>query len=137
MCGWFGHQQNARVAVWLEIDRASIRQNLLDAKETREALALLKAQRRAEEMHEPGTQIIPGFEACHKGPIPLVAVADVLLIYQLQHHRKLSKRLGKPDNDTIQQIDAFEATLPDHKDDPIVRRHLAGRQRALAKHSEE
>ena len=36
-CGWFGHQQEARVAVWLEIDRASVLESLMDAKVAREA----------------------------------------------------------------------------------------------------
>ena len=124
MCGWFGHQQNARVAVWLEIDRASVLESLMDAKVAREA-----------SKQNLSATFIPGFEACHKGPIPLVAVAGVLLIDQ--HNWDLSRRLGRPDNDTIQQIVEFEESLPAHEDDPVVRRLLAGRQRALAKHSEE
>ena len=136
MCGWFGHQQNARVAVWLEIDRASVLESLMDAKAAREAWKRLMDQRHAEgKMHEPGILINPGVEACHKGPIPVTAVADVLLIDQ--HDWNLFGRLGQPNNDTIQQIDAFEATLPAHEDDPTLQALLAGRLRALAKHSEE
>ncbi len=135
-CGWLGHQQGTRVAVWLEIDRASVHERLMDPKATREALAQLMAQRRAEDKtHEPGIQIIPGVEACHKGPIPLAATADVLLIYRDDWNQ--FQRLGKPNNDTIQQVDAFEASLPPHKDDPAVQILWAGRERARAKPSEE
>ena len=134
--GWLGHQQEARVAVWLEIDRANVRENLSDPIAVREALRLLMDQRRAEKkIHEPGITIIPGVEACHKGPIPLAAVADVLLIDQ--HDRNLLRRLGQPNNDTIQQIDAFETTLPAHEDDPTVQKLWAGRERARAKPSEK
>ncbi len=135
-CGWFGHQQATRVAVWLEIDRASVLESLMDAKATREAWKLLMDQRHAEgKMHESGITIIPGVEACHKGPIPLAATADVLLIYRDDWNQ--FQRLGKPNNDTIQQIDAFEATLPAHEDDPLVQALLAGRRRPRAEPSEE
>ena len=135
-CGWFGHQQGARVAVWLEIDRIGVRESLLDAKATREALRMLMDRRRADDkIHEPGITIIPGVEACHNGPVPITAVIGVLLIDQ--HHRHLFQRMGKPDNDTIQQIDAFEATLPAHEDDPTVQALWAGRERARATPSEE
>ncbi len=117
-CGWFGHQQGARVAVWLEIDRASVREGLLDAKATREALELFMDQRRDEDKtHEPGITIIPGVEACHRGAISTTAVAGVLLIDQ--HDRNLFQRSGQPNNDTIQQIDEFEASLPAHEDNPM------------------
>ncbi len=130
-CGWFGHQQGTRVAVWLEIDRASVHESLMDPKAAREALNQLMDQRRAEDKtHEPGITIIPGVEACHKGPISVGAVAGFLLIDQ--HNWNLFRRLGKPNNNTIQQIDAFEATLPAHEDDPLVRALSAGRRRARA-----
>ena len=119
-CGWFGHQQDTRVAVWLEIDRASVLERLMDPKAVRKALNQLMDQRRAEDKtHEPGITIIPGVEACHKGPIPVAAVADVLLIDR--YNRDLIRRLGKPDDGTIQEIDAFEATLPAHEDHPLVK----------------
>ncbi len=123
-CGWFGHQQEARVAVWLEIDRASVLESLMDAKVAREAWK-----------QDLSATFIPGVEACHIGPIPLAAVAGILLVDQ--HNRNLFQRLGRPNNDTIQQIDAFEATLPAHEDDPTVQALLAGRRRARAKPSKE
>ncbi len=93
-------------------------------------------QRLAESrMDEPRTLFIPGVEACRIGPIPLAAVAGVLLIDQ--HNRKLFRRLGKPNNDIIQRIDAFGATLPPHEDDPLVQALLAGRRRPRVEPSEE
>ena len=135
-CGWFGQQQCTRVAVWLEIDRASVLENLLDAEQTRKAWHRMIDQRLAESrMDEPRTLFIPGVEACRIGPIPLAAVAGVLLIDQ--HNRDLIRRLGKPDDNTFREIDAFEESLPPHEDDPVVQALSAGRQRALAKHSED
>ena len=84
---------------------------------------------------DSGATFIPGVEACHIGPIPLVDVADVLLVDQ--HDWNLSRRLGKPSNDTIQQIDAFEATLPAHEENPLMKALRAGRRRARGKPSEE
>lgn len=135
-CGWFGRQQEARVAVWLEIDRASVLESLMDAEQTRKAWHRMTDQRLAESrMDKPKTLFIPGVEACPIGPIPPVAVAGVLLIDQ--HDWNLFRQLGQPNNDTIQQIDAFEATLPAHEDNPIVQTLLAGRRRARAKRSKE
>jgi hypothetical protein len=135
-CGWLGHQQGARVAVWLEIDRASVHKRLLDAKTTREALELLMDRRRAEDKtHEPGITIIPGVEACHYGPIPIADVTGVLLIDR--HDLNLFRPLGKPEDDIIQEIDAYEASLSVHEENPIVRALLAGRRRAQAKPSDE
>ncbi len=119
-CGWLGHL--------LEIDRESVLESLMDAKAAREAWKRLMDQRHAEgKMHEPGILINPGVEACHIGPIPIAAVADVLLIDQ--HNWNVFQRFGKPNNETIQQIDAFEATFPAHEDDPAVQKLWGGRER--------
>jgi hypothetical protein len=56
---WFGHQQESRVAVWLEIDRRAVAHALLDA-------GAARALRR----DNLGRQIILGVEACHKGARP-------------------------------------------------------------------
>ena len=136
MCGWFGHQQGTRFAVWLEIDRASVLKTLVDAKAVRESWRLIMEERRAEgRTQEGGIMLIAGFEACHKGPIPLAAVVGVLLIYQ--HNRNLFRRLGRLSNDTIQQIDDFETTLPPIKDHPLARAILAAWRRDQAAPSEE
>ena len=134
-CGWFGSQQDTRVAVWLEIDRTSVRDSLMDAGEAREVWHRIIDKRVEDRTHEPGIQFIPGVEACHSGPIPLAAIVGVLLIDQ--HDRTLVRRLGKPDEDTVREIDTFESTLPAHEDDPIVQALWAGRRRALAKPPEE
>ena len=126
--GWFGHQQEARVAVWLEIDRAKVLENLLDAKAAREALrGLMDERRRQDKTHEPGITFIPGVEACHRGGISTAAVVGVLLIDQ--HNRTQFRSLGKLDDDTIKEISAFEATLPAHEEDPLVKALLAARKK--------
>ena len=67
--GWFGHQQNAKIAIWLEIDRTKSIERLLDARAAHE------------KWHEtPSKRFIPGVEACHRGPIPWAAVVSALLI---------------------------------------------------------
>ena len=130
MKGWFGHQQNARVSVWLEIDRASVLNNLIDAKEAREAWHLLLDKRIAEGgTPEPGIQIIPGVEACHSGPILLTAIVGVLLVDQ--HNRNLFRRLDRLDDTSIRQTKEFETTLPAYKEDPNVQALEAGRRSAL------
>ena len=57
--GWFGHQQNARVAIWFEIDRLATAANLIEAGEMRAT------------WHDGNVskQYIPGVEAGHRGPI--------------------------------------------------------------------
>ena len=130
MKGWFGHQQNTRVSVWLEIDRASVLNNLRDAKEAREAWNQLLDKRVAEGgTHEPGIQFIPGMEAYHSGPIPLATIVGVLLVDQ--HNRNMFRGLGRPDDTSIRQIKEFESTLPAFKKDPIIQALEAGRRRAL------
>ncbi len=114
----------------------SVHERLMDPEATRDAVNQLMVQRRAEgKMHEPGIQIIPGVEACHDGPVPLAAAVDVLLINR--HVWEQFRRIGEPSNESIQQIDAFEATFPAHEDDPLVQTLLAGRQPPRAEPSEE
>lgn len=129
-CGWFGHQQRARVAVWLEIERTSVRKNLEDAMETREALSRFMDKRRIEgKTDEPGIQLIPGVEACHSGPIPSTSIVGVLLVDQ--HDRNRIRDLGKPDESTVREIAEFESTLPPYEEDPIILALQNGRRRAF------
>lgn|GEM_PF-930441 len=125
--GWLGHQQGTRVAVWLEIDRVVVRENLLDAGEARARWNDLVNQRVADGgTHEPGITFISGVEACHSGPIPMAALSGVLLVDQ--HDRQRCLRLGHPNDASAREIDAFEATLAPHEESPIVSRLLAGRR---------
>ena len=134
--GWFGHQQETRFAVWLEIDRESVLESLMDTKAVREAWHLTIKQRVAEnKTDKPRTNFIAGVEACHKGPIPLVTVAGTLLIDQYEPHR--IQRLGKPNDSIFREIDAFEKSLPPHEENPLVQELLDGRRRARAKPSKE
>jgi hypothetical protein len=73
--GWMGDQQNSRVAIWLEIDRAQASSNLYDAAA---ALALWRLNL--------SQRIIPGVEACHKGAISVDAIVSVLLIDRYYNH---------------------------------------------------
>ena len=113
--GWFGHQQESRVAIWLEIDRARTIEWLLDAGSTRQ------------KWHErPCKQIIPGVEACHKGPIPLAAVAGALLI--ARDNRELFQQCDEFHREIFQHIAAFERNLPPPPEDSLVEKLLAGRR---------
>lgn len=114
--GWFGHQQEARIAIWLEIDRAKSIERLLDAGAARE------------KWHEtPCKQLIPGVEACHRGPIPLAAVVSALLI--ARDNRELFQQCDELNAEIFQQIAAFELKLPPPRQDSLVERLLAGRRR--------
>ncbi|MGO9133902.1 MAG: hypothetical protein ACLP8A_07615 [Methylovirgula sp.] len=78
--GWMGHQQDSRIAVWLEIDRARVLANLSDAAET---LALWQ--------RNVSQRIIPGVEACHRGAISIDAIASVLLIDRYYDHTRFQE----------------------------------------------
>ena len=58
--GWFGYQQQARVAVWLEIDRCVASENVIDAGALHRKWKDNRSKR-----------IIPGVEAGHRGPVPV------------------------------------------------------------------
>jgi hypothetical protein len=75
--GWMGHQQKTRVAVWLEIDRKTVIANLFDAE------AMLGLWSDAHHL-----RIIPGIEACHRGPISVSAISSVLLIDRYYDHAR-------------------------------------------------
>jgi hypothetical protein len=85
--GWMGHQQKSRFAVWLEIDRAAVSPNLYDAEAT---LALNR------DASFP-CQLIPGIEACHRGPISVAAIRSVLLIDQHFDHARFEECPFTPD----------------------------------------
>ncbi len=114
--GWFGHQQESRIAIWLEIDRARSIECLLDAGAARQ------------KSHErPCKQIIPGVEACHKGPIPLAAVVGVLLI--ARDNLELFQQCDEFPGEIFQHIAAFDRDLPPPPQDSLVETLQAGRRR--------
>jgi hypothetical protein len=76
-CGWLGHQQKSKVAIWLEIDREAVAANLHDAKATCD---ISRTDLRK--------QVIPGVEACHRGPIPIGAVISCLMIDRDHDHAR-------------------------------------------------
>lgn len=114
--GWFGHQQESRTAIWLEIDRTKAIDHLLDAR------AAHKKSR--ETLHR---QIIPGVEACHKGPIPLASVVSALLI--ARDKREVFQQCDVLNAEIFQQIEAFELKLPAPPQNELVEALLTGRQR--------
>ena len=67
--GWIGHQQQARVAVWLEIDRRAAAQNVIDAG------ALHHKWK-----DNPSKQVSPGVEAGHRDPVPVGCIGALVLI---------------------------------------------------------
>jgi hypothetical protein len=114
--GWFGHQQESRMAVWLEIDRANSAEALIDAGETR---AL---------WHDHlSKQIIPGVEACHKGPIPIEKVSGALLV--AQDDLELFERCNAVEPEISAAILDFEGRLPPSQTDGFVEALLAAQRR--------
>lgn len=97
--GWFGHQQQARVAVWIELDRRKIFKRLLDAKQANDSWKTDMAR-----------TFIPGVEACHIGPIDADAFKQVLLIDQ--HDRCLFRSHPYISDRIVNDVDAFERELP-------------------------
>jgi hypothetical protein len=97
--GWLGHQQKCKVAIWLEIDRDAVAAHLHDAKATCD---LFHA--------DLSKQVIPGVEACHRGPIPVGAVISCLMIDRDKDHGRFER--VKMVRDTIMDsIARFERTL--------------------------
>ena len=98
MCGWLGHQQKSRIAIWLEVDRDAASDNILDAGTMHK---IWKEQKK---------QLIPGFEAGHKGSIPLCRLKGALLIDY--HDNSLSTYHGGVNEGLICELEEFEQSLP-------------------------
>ena len=99
--GWFGFQQEARVAVWLEISREAASNNLMGGE------SLLAKWSTPENR---SYQIIPGVEACHLGPIPVNCICSIVLISH--YDRKTFLDLGPIQSDSLDRFDEFEGLLP-------------------------
>ena len=104
--GWFGHQQNSRVAIWLEIDRTATKNSLLEARAARNQWNKTSCDK----------TFIPGVEACHHGPIPLDAVLSALLV--ASHDLEVFKHCKL--QGISQQIKNFTLSLPPSSKDGIV-----------------
>lgn len=96
--GWFGSQQDCRTAVWIEIDRLAVSNALLDAEAVR--------SRWADGNH--GTLIIPGVEACHRGPIPASALVSILCVDRFNRSIFRSATIAE----AAECVTTFEAMLP-------------------------
>ena len=97
--GWFGHQQNAPVAIWLEIDRLATAANLIEAGGMRTIWD-----------GNPGKTYIPGVEAGHRGPLRLGFLTSALLI--ARHDPSHFQRREGVDEALLAEVDRFEETLP-------------------------
>lgn len=99
MCGWLGHQQGSRVAVWLEVDRQAAADNVLDAG----AMHSIWNE-------QCGKKLIPGFEAGHEGPIPLQNLKGALFV---DHHDHSLFAYRECINEELTgELEAFEQSLP-------------------------
>ena len=67
---WLGPEHSGRCAIWLEIDRARVANNLTDPKALIEIVRATKNRGR----------FFAGVEACHKGPISGSAVIGALVL---------------------------------------------------------
>lgn len=114
--GWFGGQQCSRIAIWLCINRDLVGDNLLDAGATH--------VRWQDACH---TQIIPGVEAYHKGPIPLAAVVSALLI--ARDDKKVFQQLVEFPAGVFRQMEDFGAKLPPPPDNGIIEAFEAAKNR--------
>ncbi|KAB7782903.1 hypothetical protein F8B43_4197 [Methylorubrum populi] len=120
--GWFGHQQQCRIAVWIEINRIAVSDRLLDAKAFHAHWA----------DGNYGTQIIPGVEACHRGPIPTTAFAGILCVDQFNRSIFRTSAVA----DAIDGIATFEATLPPAPpENPLAAARRRGKEEAKRTHS--
>jgi hypothetical protein len=114
--GWFGHQQNDRMAIWFEIDRAASSGALIDAGE---------AHRLSSE--HLSKKIISGVEACHKGQISLDKVLGALLVARDNH--EICEFFASSETSISEAISGFEKRLPPERQDSIIAALLAARRR--------
>lgn len=104
---WFGHQQNSRIAVWLEIDRCAAAARVKDARE----LHLIWQD------HKSKT-FIPGVEAGHEGPVSMGVIGKVLLIDR--YDKSAFALHDEIDESLLPQQDEFMRSLPPPPDpDPL------------------
>ena len=117
--GWIGQQQQSRVPVWLEIDRDAIAENLWDAG---------TARREWDKEGRRSATFIPGVEACHKGPIAVGMIDQVLFVDQ---HDLDQFGLGDMNNAVCQRIAEFEQGLPPAPEEHAYLKIVEARARRL------
>ena len=98
--GWFGQQQNSRVAIWLEIDRSIGADSICDAQQMR---VIWREQ-------YPSKRLIPGVEAGHKDSIPLQTLKGALAIDHYNLH--VFERYEEVNDSLLHRISDFEKSLP-------------------------
>lgn len=111
---WLGSPHKTEVVLWLDIDREGVLANLWNAEQARQKW----------DSSAPSKKLIPGVEACHLGPIPLVSITSVVAITSVSHRWSEYEM----DDRILLRVDAFEAECPSYRD-KIVEALLEGRQR--------
>ena len=97
--GWFGHQQDSRVAIWLDVDREAVADDLYDAGELH---GISK--------EHVSKRFIPGVEAGHKGPITLWALKGALLVDR--YNKANFTRCEVVDRSLFRRLADFNESLP-------------------------
>ena len=119
--GWFGSEQDARVAVWLEVDRDATATSVRDAG-TMHRISGKNLSKR----------FIPGVEAGHKGSISLDVLTSAVLIDR--YDRRLFKRYNEVNETLTGRVIEFEKSLPPPpKPDPSIAILEAAKHRARKK----
>ena len=119
--GWFGSQQDARVAVWLEVDRDATAIIVHDAG----AMHRISKKNRSK-------RFIPGVEAGHKGSIPLDVLTGAVLIDR--YDKRIFKRYNEVNETLIGRVIDFKESLsPPPKPDPYIAILEAAQDRARKK----
>lgn len=116
--GWLGHQQDSRIAIWLEIDRLSVANELMDAKEARSLW-----QRHLSKL------FIPGVEACHKGEIPVEKLSRALLI--ARDDPAVFQSCNAARSEISSAVQNFKNQLPPQPSDDLIKIILNGRKRNM------
>lgn len=116
---WFGTAQKSRVAIWLEIDRAGVLANILDAAE---AYKLWK--------FDESRKLFCGVEACHKGTISVAAISSILLIDR--DDKKHFQKYDMTADFIAGSLANFEGSLPPPQtENEIIQALNKGRCRAI------
>lgn len=121
--GWFGSEQNTRIAVWLRIDRAVVQSRLMDSRAAHSAWS-----------DQPSLRFIPGVEACHLGYISRDAIEGFLLVDRCD--RASFRYVGANWRERVGEINEFEQSLRPEPTDGLAAR-LNAAQRARRAHTSD
>ncbi len=108
---WFAGQIPGRCSIWLQIDRGSVAEAVMDPPAVRAAFwSEVELRKSAGKQHEPWAgQFIPFVEAAHRGPIPSSAILGAVII---DRHDQVRFSYHKGVAGLIEAVQAFELRLP-------------------------